>query len=321
MNQRLLLVIKIVGSVLLVWWIVARADWGAVAGALVAANRLEVLLVAALMVFCVSFSAYKWRLLLRLHGAPFSFAMLHRWYFIAMFFNNFLPTSIGGDGFRIFRTMDNERSKTTAFVAVFVERMSGIVSLLALGYAASMVLVLTGGVSGVAMQLARSVAVFGSTALIVLFAATGLMFIAVNARRWLIRRAWPQKLVDVAHHVHDYVRQPGMGLWLIGVSFAFHILSVAWMVLLCHAIGADIGFLEMTIIAALLSVVSILPLSINGIGLLDGSFILLAGIFGLSNSEGLTFMLIMRAVLIVISIVGAGLYIVDRRQRGLVAET
>jgi uncharacterized membrane protein YbhN (UPF0104 family) len=213
--------------------------------------------------------------------------------------------------------MNNDRSKTTAFVAVFMERVSGIVSLLAMGFLAAVILVLRGGADIGGLNLARSVVLFGSAAIIIVLLVGLAAMFAGNSRLWWRQRKWPQKLLDVASHIHDYTRQPSMSVLLLAVSVAFHVISIGWMVLLCRAIGANLGFVEMTIIAALLSVVSILPLSINGIGLLDGSFIVLAGLFGLSNSHGLTFMLIMRAVLILISVFGAGLYILDRRQRGV----
>jgi len=92
-----------------------------------------------IMLLSVSISAYKWQMMLKLHGVHFSFSKLHRYYFTAVFFNNFLPTSIGGDGYRIYKTFGNPRSTSSSVIAVVMERLTGIIALLAIGYFCSFI--------------------------------------------------------------------------------------------------------------------------------------------------------------------------------------
>ena len=57
--------------------------------------------------FCIVswliFMAMRWKVLLNGYNYQVSFSRLVSFYLMGMFFNNFLPTSIGGDVFRIYK--------------------------------------------------------------------------------------------------------------------------------------------------------------------------------------------------------------------------
>ena len=301
-----MLIAKLTVTVLLCSVIVGYADWNGIWSSLQQANGLLLLVVFLSMVFCVTISAYKWQLLLRIHGARFSFARLHRLYFTATFFNNFLPTSIGGDGYRIYRTLKNERSKTIAFLAVFMERLSGIVSLLIIGFCAAVV-----GHSLEANSLSR-MAVTGG--MIGMAAGVPLLVLACNRKfiSWLMSlKRFPALLRDVIDYLGDYRRAPKTTRRAILVSFGFHFFTVWWLMLLVNAVGGSMQYYEVAVVCAALSIVAVLPLSINGLGLVDGAFIYFAGFYGLGYDAALTTVLLQRALMLPISLAGGLLYLLD----------
>src|SRR3989344_2291831 len=76
-------------------------------------------------------SSLRWRKLLSIfdgteHVKLFTLVKL---YFIGAFFNNFLPTSIGGDVYKAFRLGRYIKDHSKAFAATFMERFSGVVIL------------------------------------------------------------------------------------------------------------------------------------------------------------------------------------------------
>ena len=79
--------------------------------------------------------AMRWRLLLVSQGVPTPFGFLVRSYMVATFFNNVLPTNIGGDVFRIKDAARYTESKTLSSAIIFVDRLIGFAGLfvLALG--------------------------------------------------------------------------------------------------------------------------------------------------------------------------------------------
>ena len=246
-------------------------------------------------------------MLLGIHGANFSFRQLSRWYFVAMFFNNFLPTSIGGDGYRVWRTFRNPRSGTSAVLAVLVERMSGILTLLGIGFLGALI-----GWARHGHALSINYSVLGIVGVVVASVLFWWTFFAGGLARLRAWKRLPVKAVNVIDHIDDYTRDPTRSVQaVVLVSVLFHVVSLFWMGLLLRAVGDSISVADLALVAAIISVVAVLPLSINGIGVVDGSFIFLTGQFGVSYEAALSAMLLQRAFLIPISLVGAWFYFRD----------
>jgi uncharacterized protein (TIRG00374 family) len=79
----------------------------------------------------------RWQWLLRAVGAEFRLWRLVKLQFIGAFFNHFLPTSVGGDGLRIFYLYRDGVAWEKAVGSVLVERVVGMLMLLFVGLAAA----------------------------------------------------------------------------------------------------------------------------------------------------------------------------------------
>ncbi len=313
-KAKALFAIKLLVTVLLFAVIVWKADWVSVADGFRHTKLFLIFIVFVSLVLGVTISTYKWQLLLSIHGAPFPFNRLHKYYFIAMFFNNFLPTSIGGDGYRIYKTLNNRRSKTSAVIAVFMERVTGLIVLLVIGFFGGAIGFLANG-----HELSRIVVIAG---LVGAVAAIPILALAFNKRfmDWLTAwKRFPAILRNVIEHLGDYRRRSGKMLSVVIISFGFHIFTLFWWLLLIQAVGESLSFVDLAVVIALLSIVAVVPLSINGIGLVDGSFIYLAGQFGIGYEAALMVMLLQRVLLIPISLVGVFLYFAEKRAEKRVA--
>ena len=88
-------------------------------------------------------SAWRWQLLLRAQDVRVPARTLLSSYLVAGFFNNFLPSTIGGDVVRIRDTARPAQSKTLATTVVFVDRALGLMGLVlvaALGATVAMIM-------------------------------------------------------------------------------------------------------------------------------------------------------------------------------------
>src|SRR5688572_7810655 len=75
-------------------------------------------------------SAWKWQWALRLHGMEFRYFHLLKSICIGFFFNHFLPSAIGGDAYRVIKTLPTDGYASRALSAVVVERIVGFVALM-----------------------------------------------------------------------------------------------------------------------------------------------------------------------------------------------
>ena len=308
-RSRFLWLVKLCVTIGLGWFLFARADWPAIGVTLARIPPGVILGAFIVMVLSVTISAYKWQLMLKLHGVHFSFSKLHRYYFIAVFFNNFLPTSIGGDGYRIYKTFGNPRSTSSSVIAVVMERLTGIIALLVIGYLCSIIVYHARGDEVSGLLLSLGTAGIGAT----LVAALFFVFLRGYQRlkRWQNK---PRLLQIVLEHGKDYLRQPKASAYVMLISFYFHVHnSLTFYLLLRYGADVTISIPELFVVLTLVNLVGVLPISINGLGVVDTAFVFLLGIYGVDQNSALSVMLISRMLLILLSIVGAGFYLSERK--------
>ena len=137
LSKRLLFWLKVTITVVLCIFILTNADWESIFLAIQNAKGWYIIFVFLGMLLNIAVSALKWQILLAIHGINYQFGKLTGYYLAAGFFSNFLPGTIGGDGYRIYKTYQNSHSKTGAILSVFTERLVGFMVLLALGLCGS----------------------------------------------------------------------------------------------------------------------------------------------------------------------------------------
>ena len=86
-------------------------------------------------------STWRWYAFLQQLGMAISQAQLFRWYMAGMVYNQLLPGTIGGDGFRVWQVAKaTGQPKTLSTIAVLAERGSGLAVIVWLGALASWLL-------------------------------------------------------------------------------------------------------------------------------------------------------------------------------------
>lgn len=301
---------KLLVTVALCWLIIGWIDWKAFRATLENAHYGLMSAVFILSLFGIAISAWKWQILLVGHGIHFPLPTLVRWYFIAAFFNAFLPTNIGGDGFRLLKTCDNPRGKARAVAALLLERVTGVLTLGFMGYLAAAIVWMTSG-----NALAGSLAAIGTVG--------GIVGLAILALTWRFGSMGPlariRGLKTITETISEVIAEwRGQGARLVVVmvlSAAFHGLRIGFIWLLILALGTAVDPVELTVALFAVEVAAMLPISIGGLGVMEGSFVYVMGAFGLGSEAGLASMLVLRVLTLVLGLIGALLYLGDRRAK------
>ena len=139
--------IKVAVSLVLLILILSRIDKNLVVSYVSKINLYYFPLVLTFVILNYFISSIRWRKLLSIYGNNhISLFYLTKLYFIGAFFNNFLPTSIGGDFYKAYKLGSVISDHSKAFASTFMERFSGV---LVLGILASYGLISTFGMLGV----------------------------------------------------------------------------------------------------------------------------------------------------------------------------
>ncbi len=305
LRRRLLLLLKAAVTVVICALILKYVDWAEFWVTLRNSNLWLIGLVVAMRFGGVVISSVKWWLLLAVHGLKYHLGQLARWYFTATFLSDFLPTNIGGDAYRIYKTFSNRRSKSCAILAVLIERITGLAALVLLGYAAAIVTYLRrGDPLAAALVVVFSVGIVGGVLGLWVLLRFGI------ARRLAATRYWPRSLTSALALIGEFRQHPRESLWVAAISFLFHANKICVVWLLLRALGASVDVFELVVAVAAADVMGLLPISLGGLGVVDGSFIYVMGHFGVSHATGLATMLLMRTLRLPLSLTGAYFYFI-----------
>src|SRR5262249_51209692 len=128
-RRYVLLAVKLSVSIILLVVLFSRID---VAQLWQTAKRASVpWLIVAMTVYGVSVVAavWRWNLLLATQHNRIDFRSLLGTFLVSTYFNNFLPSNIGGDVIRIGETARRANSKTLATTVVLMDRILGLIAL------------------------------------------------------------------------------------------------------------------------------------------------------------------------------------------------
>ncbi len=266
----------------------ARADWLVVAVVLIYAARLV--------------SSSKWKSILHSYGHQASLLGLYRLYIETGFFNLFFPGFIAGDASRVARTSVESRVSIQAFMAVVLERFSG---LMVVCVYIGLVLVL-GGYEALDKSVRSAIVVSILLVLSGLVLLLKVDWVAVAARFLpdIVRERVREAAGKAGEVVRTLVTQP-MLLWnLISRSLLF----IVFMVGVAYCISRSINFLlPLSILFAYVPLIALLvnlPISITGIGVRENLFVLIYSELGFLPEGSIAFALLYSALLLGVNLSG-----------------
>jgi uncharacterized membrane protein YbhN (UPF0104 family) len=284
----------------LVVWIACKTDWGKVLSAF-AGMRLELWLAAvALLAGAQAVSAWRWQMLARPLGFERSVSQLLSYYFIGMYFNLLLPTSVGGDVVRAWYLNGRSGRHLAALGAVFVDRFSGLLVLLGLACMGVLlapfalpawVIAFVGGTAACAL--------LGIAAVPLLTRYGGRVSKRLHKVRLALALLTAPRLL-AASTLLSLVVQAG---------------NVALVMLIGAAIGAPVPPAYYWIVVPMVTLLTMLPISINGMGMRENAMVLFLAPFGVAKDLAVTLGLLWFTVFLVASLAGGLVYLFGQFER------
>jgi uncharacterized protein (TIRG00374 family) len=260
-------------------------------------------------------SAWRWDLLLRAQRVHVRVSTLVNSFLVATFFNNFLPSNIGGDVIRIGDTARPARSKTLATTVVLVDRGVGLLGLVFVAALGATLATRGNGVMGplgpgllwavLALGLAVAVPV------LLLPHAVGRLLQPLRAihQEWVGLRI--ERLVGALGRFRDAPR--AVAACFLGAVLVQAVL-VGFYAAVAHAIGVRISVAHLAILVPVSFIVQMVPLSVNGLGVREWVFGTYFTQLGLPLESALALSFIGAALIMLFSTSGAVVYL-SRRQR------
>jgi hypothetical protein len=251
---------------------------------------------------CQWISAYRWQQFLTAEGANVPVGKLFNFYMIGMFLNNFIPGGLGGDvvkGYRLHQTINNTN---LAIVSVFLERLTGLLGL-------TLIAVLATPFNLVKLQSdVTLLAVAGS----VVFLLMVVLFIwcppMARFNLWLAKTVFPhafyEKLSQLYLALYSFRKHRKTLASATLISAVLQLMFAFYYALAAQALHIQIDFIYFVLFLPAITIITMVPLSIGGLGLREAVMISLFGSIGVSSADVLSISLSVYSINLLLSLFG-----------------
>jgi glycosyltransferase 2 family protein len=254
-------------------------------------------------------SAWRWGLLLTAQDVRLPFKTLTSSFLVATFFNNFLPSNIGGDVIRIADTAPAAGSKTLATTVVLLDRglgLLGLVFVAALGASAGSRFADGGPVAPVMLWIG-----FGLAAAV---AVPALVRPYSFARLLQPLRALHPEWVDtriarLTSALSRFGQAPAALLGCFLGALVVQTVLVGFYLAIAYSLNIPVGFPELAVIVPTTFIVQMLPLSMNGFGVREATFGFYFTRLGLPLVSAILISFMGAALIMLFSLSGAVAYV------------
>jgi uncharacterized membrane protein YbhN (UPF0104 family) len=302
MRRYLLLLLKAAVSILLLYVSLRPVHLETLADRL---SRLDPLWIGAALILLalqVLVQAERWHEIAAASGVSAARPTMVQMNFIATFFNQVLPSTVGGDAARIWLLGRKGGGWASATYSVLIDRIAGVLVL-----ALIVIACLPWTLALIRDPVARAVLVLiggGAIAGAAVFLGIGRLPPRFFGRFMLTRH-----LAETSRVAWRLCRSR-KGLLIVSTcSVAIHIMTVAVAWCCMRAVAAPVGFAPILFLMPPVLLVATIPISIAGWGVRESSMVAAFAYAGLAQSDGLMLSILFGATSFAVGIIGGLVWI------------
>lgn len=298
--RRLMLVgIKTAVSVALLWLLFSTYDISDAMDRIYAVDTGFLALAVAAELSAICLATVRWRIILAAMGLRLAYPSALLILYIGLFFNQVLPSNLGGDAMRVWRLVKRGSDMVYAIGSVMLDRIIALLALVVLVFAC---LPFAPSLTEDPLLLRVLIGIFAVT-------AAGLVFLMSFDRllpltRWLLPEALIPRLVRLSGDIRRFLLGLSASLPALAISLVNHVILVAMLYALARGLHIKVGFVECLVLMPPVVLISMLPISFAGWGVREGAMIAALGFVGVPPGEAIALSVIFGLILVLTSLPG-----------------
>jgi uncharacterized protein (TIRG00374 family) len=294
--------LKLIVSAAVVWLVVRQLNFSDVVSRLEAVSTGGSLLVILVLLTQCVVTSMRWEWIVRMLSFSFPFSAALRTWLIGHFLGQGFPSTVGQDAFRVMIMRRSGIPTMSALEIVLLDRFAGVVGLVLLATATLPILVKLS--TDTSLLIPLSIILIGA------IAAIALIFSQLRLSSFLSGFAGLAFLSQLRANLKRLVETRRQCMLLLGTSLAAHLLTV----LAAYVIARD-GLTQITVLQCLAIVppailMSLIPVSIAGWGVREGSMVAGAMLLGIPTAEALFVSLMLGLGFLVVGLIGGLVWLV-----------
>lgn len=304
--------LKVTISVVLLTWIVSRANLADVFEAIAEANPLWLGIAACLPAVGYSISSVRWHGLLRVQGVAVPLRTLFQSNLVAGFARHFLPSTIGGDAVRGYDSWRAGASKSVAATTLVIDRLLGLIALVSF---AVISIAVPSQLTTQHPTLRLAVMIVAGALLAiawVVFVPTPRLIAGLRRIAGKLPKALESVLIKILMGITAYQGKTSRLIRAFALSVLLQANVVTFYFAIGQAMDLQIPYHFYFFIVPIAAIVMMVPVSINAIGIREGIFVYLLGSFAVGNSQAIAFAWIELGLFLLYGVIGGIVYAVRR---------
>ncbi|MGZ3472911.1 MAG: lysylphosphatidylglycerol synthase transmembrane domain-containing protein [Polyangiales bacterium] len=270
MSSRTKVILKAVLTIAILALVLWKVRLGELLAQLSHLRAKDVLFLTAITIAQVSVGVVRWWRLLRRLGEKPSFLALYGDVLVGLTYNMFLPTTVGGDVMRALRARKRVDEPHRAWSTSLFERIAGLLAMAASGAIAAAIGL---GADARIPTSIRVIAISVTAALLLIFFFASAPFRILVG---ILEKRLPSAADDVrgiASDLEGPLATAGARVETLGWSILYQALGIAFVLVGARGLDAPGHDLAILVGVPIVHVLSMVPLTIGGLGLREGLFV------------------------------------------------
>lgn len=300
-------------SVILIYYVLNKTNLSQIWSSVKGANLWLLLLSFSLHAVGYYASVFRWKILLAAQNMKLSVGYLFQSYAVAMYFNNILPGTIGGDVVRAYDTWRAGFPKSKSITVVLVERFLGLLGLLV--FAVIAIFVATDFAAKIPNLKYWILGIFLAMVLLTAFMFINQKIISKIGKLFEmpgLKLFWKlgKKFADA---FKEFRGKNSALFWAVVLSLILQINVIIHYWLISKALGMDIPIIKFLFVIPIALFIMMVPISINAIGLRENLYVFFLVPYGAGVAQCIAFSWVAYGMILLLGILG-GIVLSFRKQ-------
>ena len=304
MNKKIAVLLKVIVSLGLITFLINQVDFKGIVNILKNVDITMIVYALILLTIQVFIATTRWQFVLKCQKIMLDYKNTLQILWSGLFFNQAMPSSVGGDVIRGYYLKKQGISLGRATLGVLMDRLFGMVGLVFLVLASLPLLF-----ELVDDSIARS----------------GVLFIALGISLALLFIFFTDKLPGNFSHLKVIrgfysLSQVGRrcivdhynGLIILVISILIHLISVISVMIMAAGLGINVEWSGFLLIIPLVTLMMVVPISIAGWGVREGVMVVGFGYLGVAPEAALALSILYGLLMLVVALPGGVVWTLKR---------
>lgn len=304
LRQALSLAAKVAVTAVLLWYVFGKADFAVLGARLRDFYPLLVALAALVLFFQVLVAAARWSAVIRTIHAALPFGTVLQLIFVGAFFNQTLPSVIGGDAMRVWHAYRHGLPLRAAFNSVMLDRLVALTAL--------MLVMLAGFPWLYRLVENQGIRLGVISAMVLMLAGLVVLYVARYAPAMFSRWRLTRLVQNLSRDLHTVLATPRIALRVGGLSALLHVTAGLVVYVIARSLSLPISVVDCLVLVPPVILLTILPISIAGWGVRELGMISALGYAGISSSDALLISITQGVLAILVSLPGGWFWLAKK---------